>query len=89
MMVSYGLIKSSGWTSGGPTVYKLWSVPGNLSGMSLVVIFHIVWGECSGREQLSSSLARELVNHLVVFRGRNLERPGLQRESCVSSMNWR
>ena len=64
-MVSSNLVKSSGETSGGLTAYRLSS--GRVPGLSLVVIFRPVLRERSqGREQLTSSSSRKLVDQLAV-----------------------
>ena len=53
-------MKSSGWTSGGSTAYRLIR---RVTGLCLVVIFHTVVWERSDDGQLSSLSCRQLVDH--------------------------
>ena len=53
-------MKSSGWTSGGSTAYRL---IGRVTVLCLVVIFHTVVWERSDSGQLSNLSCRQLVDH--------------------------
>ena len=59
-MMAPNLVKSSGWTSGGPTAYRL---IGRATWLCLVVIFRTVVWERSDGGQLSSLSCRPLVDH--------------------------
>ena len=61
------LVKSSGWTSGGPTAQRL---IGRVTGLCLVVIFRTVFWERSDRGwQLSSSSSRQLFGQVACLFG--------------------
>ena len=79
-------MKSSGWTSGGPTPYRL---IGRVAGLCLVVIFRTVFWERSARGQLSNSSSRQLVDQVaclclgdVISEGQS----SLLRQRCVGTM---
>ena len=84
------MVKSSGWTSGGPTAYRL---IGRV-GLRLVVIFRTVFWERSDGGQLSSLSSRQLVDHDqvacfcsgdVISEGQSSQ---LQRQRCVGSSDY-
>ena len=88
---SSSLVKSSGWTSGGPTAYRL---IGRVTGSCFVVIFHTVFWERSDGGQLSSLSSRQLVDHDqvacfclgdVISEGQSSQ---LQRQRCVGSSDY-
>ena len=54
------MVKSRGWTSGGPTAYRL---IGRVTGLCLVAIFRTVFWERSDGRQLSSLSSRQIVDH--------------------------
>ena len=85
------MVKSSGWTSGGPTVYRL---IGRVTGLYLVVIFRTVFWERSDGGQLSSVSSRPLVDFDqvaclclgdVISEGPSSQ---LQRQRCVGSSDY-
>ena len=84
--VVLNLLKSSGWTFGGPTAYRL---IGRVTGLCLVVIVISQFLGRSDSEQLPSSSSRELVEKLVCLSLEVIISEGhssLQRQRCVGSI---
>ena len=86
---SPNLVKSSGWTSGGPTAYRLIR---RIAGLCLVVIFCTVILERSDPGQLARPIphSRQLVNQIACFCLEDVIAEGqssLQRQRCVGSMD--
>ena len=81
-------MKSSGWTSGGSTAYR---IIGRVTGLCLVVTFCTVVWERSDGGQLSSLSCRQLVDHdqvaclclgEIISDGQSGQ---LQRQRCVGT----
>ena len=84
---SPNLVKSSGWTSGGSTAYRL---IGRVAGLCLVVKFRTVFWERSDCGQLSNSSSRQLVDQVACLcLGDEISegQSSLLRQRCVGTMD--